>query len=161
MAAGVCANLNDDDYVASTHRGHGHCIAKGAKIERMMAELIGRDTGTSRGLGGSMHIADMGLNILGANGVVGASLPIATGAGLAAKLRVEGQVAVPFFGDGAANQGVFHEALNLAAVWNLPVVFVCENNGYALTTRVESSTAGGRDRKARGGLRNAGRHRRR
>ena len=143
VAAGVCANLNDDDYVASTHRGHGHCIAKGAKIERMMAELMGRDTGTSRGLGGSMHIADMGLNILGANGVVGASLPIATGAGLAAKLRGEGQVAVPFFGDGAANQGVFHEALNLAAVWNLPVVFVCENNGYALTTRVESSTAGG------------------
>ena len=142
VAAGVCANLRADDYVASTHRGHGHCIAKGAKIERMMAELMGRDTGTSRGLGGSMHIADMGLNILGANGIVGASLPIATGAALAAKLRGEGQVAVPFFGDGAANQGVFHEALNLAAVWALPVVFVCENNSYALTTRSDTTTAG-------------------
>ena len=141
VAAGVCAALNDDDYVASTHRGHGHCIAKGAKIERMMAELMGRDTGTSRGLGGSMHIADMGRNILGANGIVGASLPIATGAALAAKLRGEGQVAVPFFGDGAANQGVFHESLNLAAVWALPVVFVCENNNYALTTRFDTTMA--------------------
>ena len=142
VAAGVCANLRDDDYVASTHRGHGHCIAKGAKIERMMAELMGRDTGTSRGLGGSMHIADMDLNIFGANGIVGASLPIATGAALAAKMRGEGQVAVPFFGDGAVNQGVFHEALNLAAVWALPVVFVCENNAYALTTRSDATTAG-------------------
>ena len=141
VAAGVCANLNADDYVASTHRGHGHCIAKGAKLGSMMAELMGRDTGTSRGLGGSMHIADMDLNILGANGIVGASLPIATGAGLAAKLRGDGQVAVPFFGDGAANEGVFHEALNLAAVWALPVIFVCENNNYALTTRFDTTMA--------------------
>ena len=141
IAAAVCANLNDDDYVASNHRGHGHCIAKGAKLDRMMAELMGRDTGYCRGLGGSMHIADLELGILGANGIVGASLPLATGAALAAKIRGAGQAAVAFFGDGATNQGVFHEALNLAAVWKLPIVFICENNQYALSTSFRRTTA--------------------
>ena len=141
IAAAVCANLNDDDYIASYHRGHGHCIAKGAKLDRMMAELMGRDTGYCRGLGGSMHIADLDLGILGANGIVGASLPLAIGAALAGKIRGAGQAAVAFFGDGAANQGVFHEALNLAAVWKLPVVFICENNQYALSTSFRRTTA--------------------
>ncbi len=141
VAAGVCANLREDDYIASHHRGHGHCIAKGAATERMMAELMGRESGYCRGLGGSMHIADMDLNILGANGIVGAGMPLATGAALAAKLRGSGQVAVSFFGDGASNQGVFHESLNLAAVWKLPIIFVCENNQYALSTSYRSTTA--------------------
>jgi 2-oxoisovalerate dehydrogenase E1 component len=141
VASGVCATLREDDYIASYHRGHGHCIAKGAKLDRMMAELMGRETGYCRGLGGSMHIADMDLNILGANGIVGAAMPLATGAGLAAKLRKSGQVAVAFFGDGANNQGVFHESLNLAAVWKLPVIFVCENNQYALSTSYRQTTA--------------------
>ena len=141
IAAGVCAALNDDDYIASYHRGHGHCIAKGARIDRMMAELMGRETGYCRGLGGSMHIADMELNILGANGIVGAAMPLACGAGLAARLRKSGQVSVAFFGDGANNQGVFHESLNLAAVWKLPVIFVCENNQYALSTSYRQTTA--------------------
>src|SRR5690606_16053402 len=134
IAAGVCANLNDDDYVASYHRGHGHCLAKGARMDLMMAELMGRDDGYCRGLGGSMHIADLSLGILGANGIVGAGMPLACGAGLAARLRGKGQVVIAFFGDGAANQGVFHESMNLASVWKLPVVFVCENNQYALST---------------------------
>ena len=141
IAAGVCACLRDDDYIASYHRGHGHCIAKGAKVDRMMAELMGRETGYCRGLGGSMHIADMNLNILGANGIVGASMPLSTGAALAAQLNGTDQVAVAFFGDGAANQGVFHEALNLAAVWQLPLVFICENNQYALSTSYRNTTA--------------------
>ena len=141
IASGVCAALNDDDYISSYHRGHGHCIAKGASLDRMMAELMGRDTGYCRGLGGSMHIADMNLNILGANGIVGAGMPLATGAALAAKLRGKGQVAVSFFGDGANNQGVFHESLNLASVWKLPIVFVCENNQYALSTSYRNTTA--------------------
>ncbi|MFQ5955712.1 MAG: pyruvate dehydrogenase complex E1 component subunit beta, partial [Kiloniellales bacterium] len=141
IAAAVCANLRDDDYIGSYHRGHGHCIAKGAKLDRMMAELMGRDTGYCRGLGGSMHIADLDLSILGANGIVGGSIPLATGAALAVKLRGTDQVTVAFFGDGAANQGVFHEALNLAAVWKLPIIFVCENNQYALSTSFRKTTA--------------------
>ena len=141
IAAGVCATLRDDDIIASYHRGHGHCIAKGARIDRMMAELMGRQTGYCQGLGGSMHIADMELNIMGANGIVGAAMPLATGAGLAAKLQGTNRVAVAFFGDGASNQGVFHESLNLAAVWKLPVIFVCENNQYALSTSYRNTTA--------------------
>ena len=141
IAAGVCAALRVDDIIASYHRGHGHCIAKGARIDRMMAELMGRQTGYCQGLGGSMHIADMELNIMGANGIVGAAMPLATGAGLAAKLQGTDKVAVAFFGDGASNQGVFHESLNLAAVWKLPVIFVCENNQYALSTSYRNTTA--------------------
>ena len=141
VAAGVCANLTERDFIASHHRGHGHCIAKGASMDRMMAELMGRETGYCRGLGGSMHIADLDLHILGANGIVGASMPLSCGAALAAKLRGEDTVVVAFFGDGASNQGVFHESLNLAAVWRLPVIFVCENNQYALTTSYRSTTS--------------------
>ena len=141
IASAVCANLRTDDYVGSYHRGHGHCIAKGASLHKMMAELMGRSTGYCGGLGGSMHIASLELGILGANGIVGAAMPLCAGAALAAKLRGSVQVAVAFFGDGAANQGVFHELLNLASVWKLPVVFVCENNHYALTTSYKSSTA--------------------
>ncbi len=141
IAAAVCANLRDDDYIGSYHRGHGHCIAKGAKLDRMMAELMGRDTGYCRGLGGSMHIADLDLCILGANGIVGGSIPLSTGAALAVQLGGGDQVSVAFFGDGAANQGVFHEALNLAAVWKLPIIFVCENNQYALSTSYRKTTA--------------------
>jgi len=135
VAVGACAGLNDDDYITSTHRGHGHIIAKGGDLKRMMAELYGKATGYNKGKGGSMHIADPGLGILGANGIVGAGLPIATGAGLSAKLRKSGQVAVCFFGDGASNQGTFHEAINIAAAFSLPVVYVCENNLYAVGTR--------------------------
>ena len=141
VAAGVCANLTERDFIASHHRGHGHCIAKGASMDRMMAELMGRVTGYCHGLGGSMHIADLDLHILGANGIVGASMPLSCGAALAAKLRGEDTVVVAFFGDGASNQGVFHESLNLAAVWRLPVIFVCENNQYALTTSYRNTTS--------------------
>jgi len=141
IASAVCANLGTGDYVGSYHRGHGHCIAKGASLDKMMAELMGRSTGYCGGLGGSMHIASLELGILGANGIVGAAMPLSTGAALAAKLKGAGQVAVAFFGDGAANQGVFHESLNLASVWKLPVIFVCENNHYALTTSFRASTS--------------------
>jgi pyruvate dehydrogenase E1 component alpha subunit len=137
VAAGVCAALRDDDYVTSTHRGHGHCLAKGVDPNEMMAELFGRANGTSKGKGGSMHIADFRRGMLGANGIVGAGLPIACGAALTAKLTKSGRVAVAFFGDGASNIGAFHESLNLAAVWKLPVVFVCENNRYGEATPVE------------------------
>ncbi len=133
-AVGVCAHLENDDYITSTHRGHGHLIAKGGKRSRMMAELFARTTGYCKGKGGSMHIADKATGILGANGVVGAGIPLAAGAGLSAKMRGTNQVAVSFFGDGATNQGVFHETLNLAAVWELPVVFVCENNRFGMGT---------------------------
>lgn len=133
-AVGACANLTVDDYITSTHRGHGHVIAKGARLDRMMAELYARETGYCRGKGGSMHIMDLGLNILGANGIVGAGLPIANGAGLSAKLRGTDQVVICFFGDGASNTGAFHEALNLASAWSLPVIYVCENNLYAEST---------------------------
>ncbi len=142
IAVGVCTALEAQDYIGSYHRGHGHCIAKGADLRLMMAELLGKATGYCGGLGGSMHIADLSLGILGANGIVGATMPLCTGAALSALLRQQGQVAVAFFGDGASNQGVFHEAMNLAAVWKLPMVFVCENNGYALTTPYRNGTAG-------------------
>ncbi len=135
VAVGVCANLRKDDYITSTHRGHGHCIAKGARLDKTMAEILGRETGYCKGKGGSMHIADFSVGMLGATAVVGAGIPIATGAGLSVKLRGTDQVAVCFFGDGASNQGTFHEGINLAAAWHLPVVFVCENNLYAMGTR--------------------------
>ena len=135
VAVGACAPLKQDDYITSTHRGHGHIIAKGADVKLMMAELYGKATGYNKGKGGSMHIADPRLGILGANGIVGAGLPIATGAGFSAKVRSSGQVAVCFFGDGASNEGTFHEAVNIAAAFDLPVVYVCENNLYAVGTR--------------------------
>ena len=136
IAVGVCAHLTDKDYITSTHRGHGHCIAKGVDIEGMVAELMGKATGSCKGKGGSMHIADVDKGMLGANGIVGGGLPLACGAALTAKTLGTGGVAVCFFGDGAANQGTFHESLNLAAIWKMPVVFVCENNGYAESTPV-------------------------
>src|SRR5438445_5789067 len=141
IAAGVCACLNDDDYVTSTHRGHGHCIAKGCDLDAMMAEIYGRETGLCRGRGGSMHIADFSRGMLGANAIVGGGIALATGAGLAARVRGADQVAVSFFGDGAANQGVLHESLNLAAIWRLPVVYVCEDNGFAESTPAAYATS--------------------
>ena len=134
VATGACGPLRRDDYITSTHRGHGHLIAKGADIKKMMAELFGKRTGYNRGKGGSMHIADCSIGILGANGIVGAGIPIATGAGISIKRRGEDRVAVCFFGDGAGNRGTFHEGINLGAVWNLPVVYVLENNQYAVST---------------------------
>jgi len=136
VAAGVCSTLTVRDRVTSTHRGHGHCIAKGADIRRMMAELFGRADGYCKGKGGSMHIADFAVGMLGANGIVGGGLPIACGAALAAKLEAKGDVTVCFFGDGAAAEGEFHEALNIAGLWKLPIVFVCENNQYAANNAV-------------------------
>ena len=136
MAVGVCANLTNADRVTSTHRGHGHCIAKGADIKRMMAELFGRVDGYCKGRGGSMHIADFAVGMLGANGIVGGGLPLATGAALAAQLEGKGNIAVCFFGDGAVAEGEFHEALNISSVWKLPIVFVCENNQYAANNPV-------------------------
>lgn len=130
VGAGVCAALRDDDYITSTHRGHGHVIAKGGDMNRMMAELFGKGTGYCKGKGGSMHIADFEIGMLGACGIVGGGIPIATGAGMSAKYRGTDQVVVCFFGDGAANEGSFHESLNLAATLELPVIFVCENNQY-------------------------------
>ena len=137
VPTGICANLTDEDYIGSTHRGHGHCIAKGVDPKEMMAELFGRSTGNNKGKGGSMHIADMSKGMLGTNGIVAGSVPLAVGAALTSKLRKLGRVAVAFFGDGGANQGVLHECMNLASVWKLPVVFCCENNGYAESTPVE------------------------
>jgi pyruvate dehydrogenase E1 component alpha subunit len=134
IATGVCAHLTDRDYITSTHRGHGHCIAKGVDINSMMAEVYGRATGACKGKGGSMHIADVDKGMLGANGIVGAGGPLACGSGLMAKTLGTDQVTVCFFGDGAAEQGTMHESMNLACCWGLPVVFVCENNGYAETT---------------------------
>src|SRR5256885_139008 len=142
VATGACAALSEQDAIVGNHRGHGHCIAKGARIDRMMAELMGRETGYCRGLGGSMHIAALDLNILGCNGIVAAGLPIGTGAALAARLRKSDVVVTIFFGDGGANQGTVHESMNLAAIWNLPVVFLCENNHYALSTSSKRTTAG-------------------
>lgn len=141
VAAAVSANLREDDYMASNHRGHGHCIAKGADLNLMVAELMGRENGYCGGLGGSMHIADLSLGILGANGVVGATMPLATGAALTVKLRGGDQVVVAFFGDGASNQGTFHECANLASIWKLPILFICENNQYALTTSYRDTTS--------------------
>jgi TPP-dependent pyruvate/acetoin dehydrogenase alpha subunit len=141
IATGVCAHLRDDDWITSTHRGHGHCIAKGADLGKMFAELLGRETGYCRGRGGSMHIADTSKGNLGANGIVGGGIPIATGAALTAQHLGTDQVAVSFFGDGAANQGTFHESLNLAAIWKLPAIYVCENNQYAESLPVKRAFA--------------------
>ena len=137
VAVGVCAHLGDDDHVGSTHRGHGHCIAKGVDVRAMMAELFGRTTGTNRGKGGSMHIADVDRGMLGANGIVGGGIPLVTGAALTAQVKGKPTVAVGFFGDGATNQGQFHEALTMAANWKLPAVYVCENNGFGEFTPTE------------------------
>jgi TPP-dependent pyruvate/acetoin dehydrogenase alpha subunit len=142
VAAGACAGLRPTDMITTTHRGHGHCIAKGADPEAMMAELFGRETGTCRGRGGSMHIAQADLGILGANGIVGAGIPIAVGAGLAALAAGEGGVAVAFFGEGAVHCGAFHEGIVLAVGWQAPVIFVCENNGYAEFTRSAGAWGG-------------------
>ncbi|MGB3933224.1 MAG: thiamine pyrophosphate-dependent dehydrogenase E1 component subunit alpha [bacterium] len=133
VAVGACANLKDTDFITSTHRGHGHCIAKGGRLDLMMAELFGKETGYCKGKGGSMHIADVEIGILGANGIVGGGLGIAPGAGLSAKMRGTDQVTICFFGDGASNQTTFHEGINLASAWKLPVIFVCENNQYGIS----------------------------
>ncbi len=142
VPTGICAHLRDDDYVLGTHRSHHHCIAKGVDLNEMLAELLGKATGTNKGKGGTMHIADMNKGMLGANGVIGSNIPVATGAALSAKVRGTDQVSVVFFGDGAANQGSLHEAMNLASIWDLPVLFVCENNRYAEATPFEYSVAG-------------------
>lgn len=133
IAVGVCANLGDEDYITSTHRGHGHVIAKGAELKYMMAELFGKKTGYCKGKGGSMHIADVAIGILGANGIAGGGIPIAVGAALSAKIRKTDQVTACFFGDGSSNNGTFHEGLNFASVHRLPLVFVCENNGFGIS----------------------------
>ena len=139
VAVGVMAHLRDDDFITSTHRGHGHCIAKGVDVREMLAEIFGKQTGSCKGKGGSMHIADMTKGMLGANGIVGGGPPLACGAALSAKLRGTDQVTVCFFGDGASNQGTFHESANLASIWDLPVVFLAENNAYAETTSTDYS----------------------
>ena len=141
VAATICSSLRDEDYITSTHRGHGHCIAKGAELDKAMAELMGKATGYCRGRGGSMHIADLTKGNLGANGIVGGGLPIATGAALASKMRGQDRVAVSFFGDGASNEGTFHESLNLASLWKLPIIFVCENNGFGISVPAWQSTS--------------------
>ena len=140
-AIGICVPLKSDDQITSTHRGHGHCIAKGAKVDRMFAEFFGKTTGYCKGRGGSMHIADVSQGNLGANGIVAGGIPIAVGAALSAKMQKNGKVVICFFGDGANNEGAFHESLNMASIWKLPVVFVCENNTYAMSTPVSRSTA--------------------
>jgi pyruvate dehydrogenase E1 component alpha subunit len=140
IAAGVCAHLTDGDYITSTHRGHGHCIAKGADLKKMYAELMARESGYCKGRGGSMHIADLKIGMLGANGIVGGGIPIAGGAAFALKLRKSDRVVVCFFGDGASNEGSFHESLNLAAVNKTPVIFICENNQYGISMNVSKST---------------------
>ena len=143
VPTGICAHLRDDDYVLGTHRSHHHCIAKGVDLNEMMAELLGKATGTNKGKGGTMHIADMTKGMLGANGVVGSNIPVATGVALSAKIRETDQVSVVFFGDGASSQGSLHESMNLAGIWKLPILFVCENNRYAESTPFEYSVAGG------------------
>ncbi len=148
-ATGVCLAMREGDHLTSTHRGHGHCIANGADLNRMMAELLAKESGYCRGRGGSMHIADVAMGNLGANGIVGGGIPIAAGAALGLRMQGKDAVVVSFFGDGATNEGAFHEGLNLAAVWDLPVVFVCENNKYgmsmstSLSTRVDNLAARG------------------
>ncbi len=143
VPTGICAHLRGDDYVLGTHRSHHHCIAKGVDLKEMMAELLGRATGTNKGKGGTMHIADITKGMLGANGVVGSNIPVATGAALSAQLRGVDSVSVVFFGDGASSQGSLHEALNLSGIWKLPVIFVCENNRYAESTPSEYVVSGG------------------
>jgi TPP-dependent pyruvate/acetoin dehydrogenase alpha subunit len=140
VAAGVGAALHEDDYLATTHRGHGHVLAKGADVDGMMAELFAKASGLCRGKGGSMHVSDPARGILGANAIVGASMPLAVGAALSSKLRRQGRVATSYFGEGAVNQGSFHESVNLAAIWDLPVLFVCENNVYAEFTDSRTMT---------------------
>ncbi|SET07945.1 pyruvate dehydrogenase E1 component alpha subunit [Natronincola peptidivorans] len=141
IATAVCQNLTHKDYIQSTHRGHGHTIAKGAQLDRMMAELFGKKTGYCKGKGGSMHIADFSVGMLGANGVVGGGYTLAVGGALAEQMKGTDNIAVVFFGDGASNRGTFHEALNMAAVWKLPVIFVCENNEWASTTPYLTQTS--------------------
>ena len=145
VPTGMCAHLTDKDYILGTHRSHHHCIAKGVDLKEMMAELLGKATGTNKGKGGTMHIADINKGMLGANGVVGSNIPVATGAGLSAKMQGTKpySVSVVFFGDGASSQGSLHEAMNLASIWKLPTVFLCENNRYAESTPFEYSVAGG------------------
>ena len=140
-ATGIMLHLNDGDRIASTHRGHGHCIAKGVDVAEMMKEIYGKKGGACQGKGGSMHIADLDRGMMGANGILGAGAPLACGAALAAKYRGKGEVAISFVGDGASNQGMFLESLNLAAVWNLPAIFVVENNGYAESTSRDYAVA--------------------
>jgi len=141
IAVGVCANLTKRDFAISTHRGHGHLIAQGADLKRMMAEVLGKETGYCKGKGGSMHIMDVSKGILGADGIVGAGIPIATGSAYSAKVRGTDQVTVAFFGDAASNQGTFHESINMAAAWKLPVVYVCENNLYGISVDIRKVTA--------------------
>lgn len=140
-AATICSTLTDKDYITSTHRGHGHCIAKGAELDKALAELMGKATGYCKGRSGSMHIADFEKGNLGANAIVGGGIPIATGAGLAIKMQKKENVAVCFFGDGASNEGTFHESINFAAIHNLPVIYVCENNGFGISVPLSESTA--------------------
>ena len=140
VAVGVCANLTEGDFATSTHRGHGHLIAQGADLKKMMAEVLGKETGYCKGKGGSMHIADFSKGILGANGIVGAGIPIATGSGYSAKIRGTDQVTVAFFGDAASNQGTFYESINMAAAWKLPVIYVCENNLYGISVDIRKVT---------------------
>jgi TPP-dependent pyruvate/acetoin dehydrogenase alpha subunit len=141
IATGVCAHLRADDYVTSTHRGHGHCVAKGVDLSALLAELCGKATGCCGGKGGTMHIFDPSVGLMGTNGIVGGGIPLAVGLGLSAQLKKTDQVAVSFFGDGASNNGSFHESLNMAAMWKLPVLFVCENNQYATSVNVRRSTS--------------------
>ncbi len=141
IAAGACMTLNEKDYILSTHRGHGHCIARGGDLNKIMAELFGKDTGYCKGRGGSMHIANPELGILGANGIVGGGMPISVGVGLSSKIKKNDRVTICFFGDGAANNGVFHESLNMSAIFKLPVVYICENNLFAVSTGVKKSTS--------------------
>ncbi len=141
VAVGVCAALQPDDLMTSTHRGHGHFLAKGGDAGALMAELWGKATGPSKGRGGSQHVADYSIGFLGSNGITAGGLPIATGAALSAQMRNSGQVVVCFFGEGGANQGTFHESLNMAAIWRLPVIFICENNQYAMSTRFDEAFA--------------------
>jgi len=141
VSTGACKALRKDDYIVSTHRGHGHCLAKSADMKLMMAEILGKETGCCKGRGGTMHIADVKKGILGANGIVGGGLPIASGAGISIKYRGTDQVCLSFFGDGASNQGTFHESINLCAAFKLPVIFVCENNIYGLSTPINRTSA--------------------
>ncbi|MBN1480566.1 thiamine pyrophosphate-dependent dehydrogenase E1 component subunit alpha [candidate division KSB1 bacterium] len=140
IAVGACAAIERHDYITSTHRGHGHCIAKGAKVKFMVAELLGKKTGYCKGLGGSMHIADLAVGNLGANAIVGANLPLGVGAALASSMKKDGKVTVVFISDGASNNGVFSESMNLAAIWNLPLITIVENNQYAVSTPITQST---------------------
>ena len=140
VAVGVCEALEQTDFMTSTHRGHGHSLAKGAKSDIMMAELFGKKTGYCKGKGGSMHVTDVSLGILGSNGIVGAGIPIATGSGLTSKIRGTKEVTVAFFGDAASNQGTFHESINMAAAWKLPVIYLCENNNYGVSVNIHNVT---------------------